>query len=123
MTFFHLLSTSDWDRALEEGSVSPASLATEGFAHCSTAAQLPGVVERFYEDTTGLLAAEIDPSLLGAAELRWEAPAHPDGSPNTHAEEHERYPHVYGPVPVTAVVRTVAAATLLTEFPPHASPN
>ena len=36
-------------------------------------------------------------------ELRWEAAAHPDGSPTTDAEAAERYPHVYGPINIDAL--------------------
>lgn len=100
----HLISTGDWAAAQPLGVIAPASLASEGFVHCSTELQLPGVVERYYSGRTDMLALTIDPNALGGAELRWEAPAHPDGSPNTEAEESQRYPHVYGPIPVPAVV-------------------
>lgn len=100
----HLISLGDWSEANEAGAITPPSLADEGFVHCSTEAQLPGVVNRFYADRTDMLALTLDPSALGDAELRWEAPAHPDGSPNTEADETLRFPHIYGPIPVAAVL-------------------
>lgn len=104
MTILHLIGADDWAAAQRVGAIAPASLAEEGFVHCCTEAQLLGVVSRYYADRTDLVALTIDPEALGTAELKWEAPAHPDGSPNTEAEESLRYPHVYGPIPVAAVV-------------------
>ncbi|MFN8053171.1 MAG: DUF952 domain-containing protein [Acidimicrobiales bacterium] len=101
---FHLISTLEWSRAAELHVIAPESLATEGFAHCSTAEQIDGVIARYYADRDDMLRLTIDESLLGESALVWEAPAHPDGTPNTEAEESERYPHVYGPIPVDAVV-------------------
>jgi len=104
----HMLSEAEWAIARVAGEVTAPSLETEGFIHCSTDALLPGVFERHYADRTGLIILHIDEELITDSEIRWEAPAHPDGSPNTTAEEAERYPHVYGTIPVTAVVSTSA---------------
>jgi len=100
----HLIGDAEWKAAQAAGEVTSESLPIEGFVHCCTQQQLLGVVERYYADRTDLLVLSIDPELLGDVELKWEAPAHLDGSPNTEAEEAQRYPHVYGPIPVTAVV-------------------
>lgn len=100
---FHVATDPEWQGALGGHSITPASLASEGFVHCSTAAQLPDVLARFYPGRDDVWILEIDPAQLDA-ELRWEAPAHPDGSPNTDVEGHERFPHVYGPIPLAAVV-------------------
>ena len=76
-----------------------------GFIHCSYAHQVARVVELFYADETApLTLLGIDPERLADAgiELRAEPgdPVHPDG---------ERFPHVYGAIPVGAVVETHAA--------------
>jgi uncharacterized protein (DUF952 family) len=94
---FHLLSAADWAASQASGQVRPASLDDEGFVHCSTADQLPGVVARFYAGVADLLVLSVDVERLHA-ELRWEPPAH------AHDDPAERFPHVYGPLPVTAVV-------------------
>ncbi len=106
---FHLLAGSDWLEARGLGEVRPPSLATEGFVHLSTAAQVPGVVARFYAGATDLVVLAVDPDRL-ADDLRWEAPAH------AHPDAEERFPHLYGPVPVSAVV---AAEPLATWVPPE----
>lgn len=105
LPIFHVATELEWSVAQNGQLITPESLASEGFVHCSTAAQLDGVLARFYAGRDDIWILAIDPDLLGVdVEVRWEAPAHPDGSPNTDAEDHERFPHVYGPVPVAAVI-------------------
>jgi uncharacterized protein (DUF952 family) len=100
---FHILTPPEWERAQQVREIAPESLAVEGFVHCSTAAQVDGVIERFYADAGELVVVEVDPELLDA-DLRWEPPAHPDGSADTDADAADRFPHVYGPIPLAAVV-------------------
>ena len=59
------------------------------------------VANRFYRgETEPLVVLSLESSRL-TSEVRWEAPAHPDGS----APRNEpRFPHVYGPIDVAAVV-------------------
>ena len=99
----HVLRPAEWAEAQAAGAIRPPSLAVEGFVHCSTAAQLPGVIGRFYADIDAddLTIAAVDPAGL---DVRWEAPAHPDGSPNTTADADARFPHVYEAIPLGAVV-------------------
>jgi uncharacterized protein (DUF952 family) len=64
---------------------------TEGFIHCSNAAQLESSGRRHFAGQTGLVVLEIDPLKL-RWELRWE-------------ESHdELYPHLYGPLDLDAVI-------------------
>lgn len=111
VTILHLSRTSERQGAASLHLAAPKLGTTDGsdssadaFVHCCTWEQLPGVVARFYAGVPDLVAYEIDPERLGGAELVWEAPAHPDGSPNTEAEAADRFPHVYGPIPWTAVI-------------------
>ena len=93
---YHLLGAGEWEAARAGGAVRPPSLEAEGFVHCSTAEQVRGVVARFYTMREDLVVLEVDPHRLGA-ELRWEPPAH------EHPDAGERFPHLYGPLPVDAV--------------------
>lgn len=77
-----------------EGDYVHPSLRTEGFIHCSTAAQLPATVERHYPGVADLVVLSVDPDRL-AGELRWE-----------ESNGGERFPHVYGPIPAGAIVAT-----------------
>lgn len=109
---WHLARTADWAAALASGryvmSTRDLTLAQVGFIHCSFAAQLPGVAARFYGDETRpLTLLGIDRARLAAAgvEVR-EEPGDPSRT------EGERFPHIYGPIPVDAVSRTYAASVV-----------
>jgi uncharacterized protein (DUF952 family) len=96
---FHIALARDWSQAQERGdyriSTLGRSLAEEGFVHASRRHQVAGVRATFYADVgEPLVLLEIDPALLDVP-LVLEAPPGAD----------EAYPHVYGPVPVGAVVR------------------
>jgi uncharacterized protein (DUF952 family) len=96
---FHLALARDWDAALATGeyavSTRGRTLADEGFIHASWSHQWRGVRDRFYGDVTEpLVLLEIVPALL-TVEVREEA------VPGLE----ERFPHVYGPIDVHAVVK------------------
>jgi uncharacterized protein (DUF952 family) len=108
----HLMSGADWSAVQRLGTIAPASLESEGFVHCcGDDGQLLAVANRFYRGLDDEVAVlEIDAAEL-VSEVRWEAPAHPDGSPA--ADDEPEFPHVYGPIPVGAVrsVRWLIRAT------------
>ncbi len=94
---YHIARVADWQAAQQQGFYAAPSLASEGFIHCSTVTQVQGVAARFYRGMTDLLLLTIDPALLGDT-VRYEAPAEAPNGP-------ERFPHVYGSIPLDAVVR------------------
>jgi len=106
---WHLAEVDDWAAAQASGtyerSTRGASLAEVGFVHCAYPHQLSEVVAAVYADVVGTaVVLELDRRLLEAA---GSAVRDEPGDPaDPHAE---RYPHVYGPVPVTAVVRVLHA--------------
>lgn len=69
-----------------------ASLATEGFIHCSTIAQVIATANRLFKGRHDLVLLAIDDARV-AAEIRYE---------NLEGGS-ERYPHVYGALDVAAV--------------------
>ena len=93
---YHITSQNEWQQAQKAGSYSAASLATEGFIHCSTRAQVPGVGERYYKGLNGLVLLCIETTRL-KVELRYED-SHHNG---------EFYPHIYGPLALDAVARVI----------------
>ena len=95
------LATGTYDR-----STRGASLADVGFIHASYPEQLPGVAKLLYARVAEpLVVLEIDPGALEQAgvEVRLEP-----GDPQDPASP--LFPHLYGPLPVTAVARTRPAA-------------
>ncbi|MBC7273929.1 MAG: DUF952 domain-containing protein [Streptomyces sp.] len=96
----HITERSLWERARASGSweisTRGRTLRQEGYIHFSTRAQLPTVAAFLYGSYDGpdeLVVLVVDPARLDVP-VKYEAPE-PGG---------EEYPHVYGPVPVGAVV-------------------
>jgi uncharacterized protein (DUF952 family) len=100
----HLTSEPAWERAAAAGELRAESLDEEGFVHCSTPDQIVGVAERFYDHQADLLLLYLEVDRLNAP-VRWEAPAHPDGS--TSRDDRDLFPHVYGVINLDAVVHVV----------------
>jgi uncharacterized protein (DUF952 family) len=102
---FHISSRTAWDEAQKRGDYRAESLATEGFIHCSTLSQVLPVANNFYKGQSGLVLLEIEPTLL-SANLKWEPPS--GGAPPPGVPVGDKFPHVYGPINLDAVVSVVA---------------
>lgn len=94
---YHLATPAEWEAAVERGELRPGSLASEGFVHCSRGRQVAGTRARHFQGVGGLLALEVDPDRLDGARL-----VHEDT-----AGVGEPFPHVYGPIPASAVIAVV----------------
>jgi uncharacterized protein (DUF952 family)/GNAT superfamily N-acetyltransferase len=100
----HLLSRDSWVEAQALGQLIAPSVATEGFAHCSTEHQMVDVANKYYRGTSNMVLLNVDPTKL-TSELKFEPPAHIDGSP---ALPHEPlFPHIYGPINLDAVIEVI----------------
>ena len=100
---YHITTGEAWQNAVSHGSYSAPSLTSEGFIHCSAREQVLAVANAIYAGAHDLLLLCIDESCL-EAELVWEAPAHPQADEMTFAGLDERFPHLYGPLNLDAVV-------------------
>ncbi len=93
LTAFKVL-TADQMAALEaDGSFAgaPVDLA-DGYIHLSTFAQLTETVDKHFAGQTALHVAEVDLEALGDA-IKWEP-----------SRGGQLFPHIYGPLPLLAVV-------------------
>jgi uncharacterized protein (DUF952 family) len=95
-TILHITTRDAWAAAQAAGRLTTPSLATEGFIHCSTAAQVEATADRIFAGSGELLLLEIDPARL-TAPLRWERAT----------DVGEDFPHIYGPLNPDAVVRVL----------------
>src|SRR5262245_28874513 len=102
----HITERAAWERARAAGRYTAPSLDDEGFIHCSTPAQVVATAERFYRGQRGLVLLCIDEDRLDVP-VRYEGPLGGGPEPPT-----ERFPHVFGSVPLDAIVDVV-------EFPPR----
>ena len=108
----HLAEAAHWEEALRTGeyrwSTLGRTLEEEGFIHCSTPEQVPGVLSRYYASYPGdLLLLTVDPERL-TAPLQWDV---------VNTVTGERFPHVYGPITPDAVTHTQVL------HPPHGEPS
>ena len=95
--FFHIALAADWAAAQSAGeytmSTRGRTLAEEGFIHCSFADQVEATAARFYAGVDDAVVLRIDPvRLTSRVEIE---DLYGTG---------EHFPHVYGTIPVTAVV-------------------
>jgi len=103
---YHIAQRAAWLQAREQGEYRALSLQSEGFIHCSAHEQVLPVANAFYRGETDLLLLVIDETRLGPA-LKWEPPADP---PAQGISKTDLFPHIYGPIPLAAVVRVLALA-------------
>jgi len=93
---YHLALREEWEDASGRGvyrqSTLGRSLEDEGFIHCSFPTQVQLIADLVYRERDDVVLLEIDPSGV-SAEIRVEA-----------VGDH-RFPHIYGGLPVEAVVR------------------
>ena len=99
-TLYHLATEAEWNAYRQTGSIAPLSLNAEGFVHCSWGHQVAGTVAKHFAGIEGLLALALEPDLLGNVALV-EEDSYGSG---------QAFPHVYGPIPVSAVVNVVLIA-------------
>ncbi len=103
MHILHIASQTEWAAAQVAGdyrrSTADASLAEVGFIHCCTEDQLAGVLTRFYADDPldgrVLLIVDVEACESAGSRVTWEGNS-------------DLFPHVYGPIPLSAVVDTRA---------------
>lgn len=83
---FHLIEAPAWRSAQQLGQVTPPSLLSEGFVHCSSREQVVGTIERHFDGIDHLVLLELDADVLGD-DLCWE-----------ESRPGEAYPHLYRPI-------------------------
>jgi uncharacterized protein (DUF952 family) len=95
---FHVTRADDWRAAQARGtyrlSTRDRTLEEEGFIHCSYQHQVAHVVATYFGDVHDLLVLVIEPQRV-TAEIRAES-----------AGGEERFPHIYGPLNLDAVIET-----------------
>ena len=100
---YHVITDEPWDAAGVE--YRPGAFESEGFVHCSFAHQISSVIRRHFPSTPDPLLLEIDRAAVDDL-LRLEVG-------DTLGEA---YPHLYGAIPKSAVVRHGTAAEILPAF-------
>lgn len=94
----HLCGARSWAAAQRRGEVTPDP--EVGFVHLSLPEQVHLPANRLYRGRRDLLLLYVDPGRL-ASPLRWEPGVKTDPAA-------WKFPHLYGPLPVAAVVEVTA---------------
>jgi uncharacterized protein (DUF952 family) len=94
-TILHITYRDRWETAKNLGTYRSDSLATEGFIHCSTLAQVIGSANRFFKQQTDLVILIIDVDRV-TAEIKYEG-----------ADPQNLFPHIYGTLNIDAVTQSL----------------
>jgi uncharacterized protein (DUF952 family) len=89
---YHVISQFDWNEISKSEFYAPDSLIREGFIHFSYEEQIPGVIERYYKDQTGLLVIKVDVNKLKSNLLLEKVP------------DTGLFPHLYGKLNLDSVI-------------------
>ena len=89
---YKLVDRTAWQAAETAGSFTGSAVdRRDGFVHFSGPAQVRETAARYFAGQEDLLLVAVDAAALGAA-LRWEP-----------SRGGDLFPHLYGPLPITAV--------------------
>jgi len=91
MHIYHIVLPEAWE-AFEGDLYEAASLASEGFIHCSYEHQIDAVLGRYYSGEARVLILTLDAEQLASSLVE---------EPSTGGEI---YPHIYGPINRDAIV-------------------
>jgi uncharacterized protein (DUF952 family) len=92
MFIYHIVLPEVWKQFDGKPSYQAASLATEGFIHCSYENQLPAVLRRYYSNADSVVILKLD-----TAKLRSKLVEEP-------STNNEIFPHIYGRINRDAIV-------------------
>ena len=86
MLIYHIVLPEVWANFKDKSFYQAESLQTEGFIHCSYAAQLEAVLQRYYKNAGKILILTIETEKLKSKLIE---------EPSTN---NEIYPHIYGEI-------------------------
>ncbi len=103
-TIFHIATEPNFRSCLSDDFYEADSLKTEGFIHCTSGESvLLAVAENYFSEATDpLLVLKIDLPKV-KHEVRFEPPATVEGVGKSHVELASLFPHIYGPLNISAI--------------------
>ena len=90
---YHVADKVAWEKAQQTGFYEHPSLKKENFIHLCSLQQLDAVIERYYKNETDLVNLHVDKTKVFSP-LQYDLAA----------SVNEEFPHIYGPLNVSAVV-------------------
>ena len=95
-TIYHIVPRAEWEMALKKGVYEPESLATEGFIHCSTRAQVVGTANFLFKGQQDLILLHIEEEKLETDVIYEDL-----------YQAGKLFPHIYSPLKTAHVSRLV----------------
>lgn len=96
---FHLVKKGDWKDQKKESRYSPESLDSQGFIPCSSGKDVEETANRLFKGENDVLLIVINTTLI-EPELKYEE----------DKETGTKYPHIYGPLNMDAVIDKIELA-------------
>ena len=97
-TAYKIFTADQWTQFQADGVFFGAPVdSADGYIHLSAADQLQGTLDKHFAGQTGLVIAEVDLAALGTT-IKWEV-----------SRGGALFPHIYGPLPMAAVLDSRAA--------------
>ncbi len=90
---YHIVTTAQWEAQKNNAHYSAASIAIEGFIHCSTQDQLKATIGRYYANEKEVVVLTIDVAKV-ESEVKYEL------APSVN----QLFPHIFGVLNLSAVV-------------------
>lgn len=89
----HIVEKTEWEKAIKNDVLSPSSLQTEGFIHCSTIEQVIDVANFFFKGfSSELLLLCIEENKISSKIVYEDL-----------SDSGELFPHIYGPLNIDSV--------------------
>jgi uncharacterized protein (DUF952 family) len=109
---FHVTTAEEWTAGQHQGRYTPRRFAADGFVHCAGTLEVALAVRAsYFAPEADVLVVQLDEARLDV-ELKWEAPAPLASGVQRHHALATSFPHVYGSIPLTAVVQVRRALEL-----------
>jgi uncharacterized protein (DUF952 family) len=99
----HITTHKEWEKAQLQGKYTSPSLETDGFIHCSTLKQTADTANIFFKGQKGLALLCIDEKKL-QSKCKYENPM---GGGNHDPNVGTLFPHIYGSINLSAVIKVV----------------
>lgn len=92
---YKILTPAEWDAFQQSGHFTGSTLdKKDQFIHAAYNDQYPRLIKKYFKDVRTVVLVKIDATKLEKGILKVE----------TNKPGGEKYPHIYGPIPYTAVV-------------------
>lgn len=97
----HITYRKEWEVSVSSKYYTPSSLNNEGYIHCSTIDQTEVTANLFFANQRNIVLLFINTNELESP-LKFELSSSAD-----HQNAGDLFPHIYGPLNVSAVIRVI----------------